>query len=445
MTLAERKVMGAMQRRIGPNQVGYLGLLQPFSDGIKLILKETILPLESNKNLFLAAPYLIFFLALLNWLILPLDENLILSELYGGGILIFITISELSIYGILFSGWSANSKYPFLGGLRSTAQMISYSVSLSLIFLIQIFLNGTVNLIDFFSNQSVISNFFPLFPIAILFIISAIAETNRAPFDLPEAKLLVLFNPTICWKISLKKDLNILLEILSAINHHFGIFRDYMWDKKNSKIVFEEIVQNIYLQFILFFKSIYNYSDQNLIFKDYYKKSGIYGFKCKMTNDLYIGSAINLEKRIKEHLKGTKSNILLQRALKKYGLINFEIIIYEIVEVNDLKKLYELEDKYIEYLKPTYNIRPFAQSMLGYKYSKLRMSEAHKNVKNQKIFDLEIGKKISIQDFMTKEILYTCDSITKLANSQNVNKSTVGRYIKKNKIWKNKYIFKYGK
>ena len=136
MTLAERKVMGAMQRRIGPNQVGYLGLLQPFSDGIKLILKETILPLESNKNLFLAAPYLIFFLALLNWLILPLDENLILSELYGGGILIFITISELSIYGILFSGWSANSKYPFLGGLRSTAQMISYSVSLSLIFLI---------------------------------------------------------------------------------------------------------------------------------------------------------------------------------------------------------------------------------------------------------------------------------------------------------------------
>ena len=188
MTLAERKIMGAMQRRIGPNQVGYLGLLQPFADGIKLILKETVLPLESNRNIFLFAPYLIFFLALFNWLILPLDSNLILSELNGGGILIFITISELSIYGIIFSGWSANSKYPFLGSLRSTAQMISYSVSLTLLLMSVVFLNGTVNLIDFYINQSIIPFFYPLLPIGFLFIISAIAETNRAPFDLPEAE-----------------------------------------------------------------------------------------------------------------------------------------------------------------------------------------------------------------------------------------------------------------
>jgi hypothetical protein len=114
------------------------------------------------------------------------------------------------------------------------------------------------------------------------------------------------------------------------------------------RFLFEDIVQYIYLQFILFLKPIlFNDSNYNLIYKYYYKKSGIYGFHCKITSGLYIGSAINLEKRIKEHLKGNKSNILLQRALQKYGLINFEIIIYEIVEVNDLKKLYELENYYL--------------------------------------------------------------------------------------------------
>jgi group I intron endonuclease len=198
-----------------------------------------------------------------------------------------------------------------------------------------------------------------------------------------------------------------------------------MWDKY--KFIFEDIVQNRYLLLvtILFFKSIFNDSNYNLIFKYYYKKSGIYGFRCNITNDLYIGSAINLEKRIKEHLNGKKSNILLQRALKKYGLINFEIIIYEVVEINDLKNLYELEDYYIKKYNPTYNIRPFAQSMLGYKHleetklkmsllnkginhplwgkkhseeTKLKMSETHKNENNPmfgKIHNLETRKKMS--------------------------------------------------
>ena len=189
MTLAERKVMGSMQRRIGPNQVGYLGQQQPFGDGIKLIQKETVLPLESNSFLFLFSPYLIFLLALLNWLIIPLDSNILLSELEGGGILIIIAISELGIYGIIFSGWSANSKYPFQGALRSTAQMISYSVSLSLILLSILFINGSLNQTDFYINQSASGlNQLGMQPIGFLFIIIAVAETNRAPFDLPEAE-----------------------------------------------------------------------------------------------------------------------------------------------------------------------------------------------------------------------------------------------------------------
>ena len=188
MTLADRKTMGSMQRRIGPNKVGYLGILQPFADGIKLIFKETVLPLHSSIWIFLGAPFIGFYLALLNWLVLPLDQGLAISELIGGGILVLIAISELNIYSVLFSGWSANSKYPFLGSLRSTAQMISYSVSLSLIILTVVLSFGTVNLLDILQAQSPIASFFALFPMAILFLISAIAETNRAPFDLPEAE-----------------------------------------------------------------------------------------------------------------------------------------------------------------------------------------------------------------------------------------------------------------
>ena len=187
LTLTERKIMGAMQRRVGPNKVGLMGVLQPFADGFKLILKEQVIANGANKFFFLFAPYLFFFLALFQYLILPLGRGISISELFGISLLIIITISELSIYGVLYSGWSANSKYPLLGALRSTAQMISYSVSLSVLFICLILTNNSLNLLDFLEFQN-IPFFIPLFPIALLFIISAIAETNRSPFDLPEAE-----------------------------------------------------------------------------------------------------------------------------------------------------------------------------------------------------------------------------------------------------------------
>ena len=158
------------------------------ADGVKLILKESVLPLESSNWIFLGAPYLTFYLALLNWLVLPLDFGIALGELLGAGILIIIAISELSIYGVIFSGWSSNSKYSFVGSLRSVSQMISYSVSLSLIILTVIFVVGSVDLLQIIFAQRSIPFVLPLLPIAFLFLISAVAETNRAPFDLPEAE-----------------------------------------------------------------------------------------------------------------------------------------------------------------------------------------------------------------------------------------------------------------
>lgn len=188
ITLSERKIMGGLQRRKGPNEIGYLGLLQPFADGIKLILKETVLKEKVNNWFFLGAPFITFYLALLNWLVLPLANGLAISELTGAGILIIIAISELSIYGVLLGGWAANSKYPFLGSLRSTAQMISYSINLSLIILTVIFVLGTVNLLDIVYFQQPNPLFFTNLPWAFLFFISSVAELNRAPFDLPEAE-----------------------------------------------------------------------------------------------------------------------------------------------------------------------------------------------------------------------------------------------------------------
>jgi NADH-quinone oxidoreductase subunit H len=186
-TIAERKIMGIIQRRKGPNVIGFLGLLQPLADGLKLFVKETIFPSNSNIAIFLIAPMLTFVLSLIGWATIPFSKQIVLSDINVGVLYLFAT-SSLSVYGIVMAGWSSNSKYPFLGALRSAAQMISYEVSIGFIIINVCICAGSFNLSSIVIAQSNVWFIIPLLPMFIIFCVSMLAETNRHPFDLPEAE-----------------------------------------------------------------------------------------------------------------------------------------------------------------------------------------------------------------------------------------------------------------
>lgn len=186
-TVAERKIMGAIQRRKGPNVIGFIGFLQAFADGLKLFVKETTLPSNSNINIFLLAPILSFLLSLIGWAVIPFSHKIVLADT-NLGILYLFAVSSFNVYGIVLAGWASNSKYAYLGGLRSAAQMISYEISIGFIILTVCVCTGSLNLSKIVLAQQEIWLIVPLLPIFLIFYISMLAETNRHPFDLPEAE-----------------------------------------------------------------------------------------------------------------------------------------------------------------------------------------------------------------------------------------------------------------
>jgi len=187
LTLAERKVIGYMQLRIGPNQVGPKGLGQPIADVIKMMFKEFIIPSGASKAPFIIAPMLVLIPALMAWAVIPFDEGAVLADI-NLGVLYLLAVSSLGVYGVLIAGWASNSKYPFLGAVRSGAQMVSYEVSMGLTIMTVILLAGSMNLSEIVEAQRGMWYMIPLFPMFIVFFISILAETNRAPFDLPEGE-----------------------------------------------------------------------------------------------------------------------------------------------------------------------------------------------------------------------------------------------------------------
>ena len=187
LTLAERKILAAMQLRKGPNVTGPFGLAQPFADALKMMMKETVIPTGANRILFILAPMLTFSLAMIAWAVIPVNDGWAIADI-NVGILYLFAISSLGVYGIIIAGWASNSRYAFLGAMRSAAQMVSYEVSMGFVIVTVLLCVGSLNLSDIVRAQERIWFAIPLFPMFVIFFISTLAETNRSPFDLPEGE-----------------------------------------------------------------------------------------------------------------------------------------------------------------------------------------------------------------------------------------------------------------